>query len=108
MNVIITEKPSVARQFCQALGIPATDKEKKGYYEGRGKDGNDYKITYAIGHLSGMSYPERYDETMKNWRLESLPFIPEVWKYEVLASVRGQFSNIRKVFSLYALYSFRF
>ena len=67
MNVIITEKPSVARQFCQALGIPATDKEKKGYYEGRGKDGNDYKITYAIGHLIGMSYPERYDETMKNW-----------------------------------------
>lgn len=98
MNVIITEKPSVARQFCQALGILATDKEKKGYYEGRGKDGNDYKITYAIGHLIGMSYPEKYDEEMKNWRLESLPFIPQVWKYEVLASVRGQFGNIRKVF----------
>ena len=98
MNVIITEKPSVARQFCQALGIPVTDKDKKGYYEGRGTDGNEYKITYAIGHLIGMSYPEKYDESMKNWRLESLPFIPRKWLYEVIPSVREQYNNIRKLF----------
>ena len=98
MRVIITEKPSVARQFCTALGIPSTDKDKKGYYEGRGKDGNDYKITYAIGHLVGMSYPEKYDEAMKNWRLESLPFIPKKWMYEVIPAVKDQYYNIKKLF----------
>ena len=98
MRVIITEKPSVARQFCQALKIPAVDKEKKGYYEGQGSDGKYYKITYAIGHLIGMSYPEKYDEELKSWKLENLPFIPQEWKYEVISAVKDQYNNIKKVF----------
>mgnify|MGYP002517039682 CR=1 FL=1 len=73
-KVIVTEKPSVAMEFAKALKINAN--RKNGYLESE-----EWIITWCVGHLVTMSYPEKYDEKLKQWRLNTLPFIPKDWKY---------------------------
>ncbi len=90
MKLIITEKPSVAMEFAKALKINTT--RKNGYLEG-----NDWIITWCVGHLVTMSYPEKYDENLKKWRLETLPFLPEEYKYEVIPNVEKQFNIVQSL-----------
>lgn len=77
MKLIITEKPSVAMEFAKVLKLNTN--RKNGYIEDK-----DWIITWCYGHLITMSYPEKYDENLKFWRLDTLPFIPKEWKYEVI------------------------
>ena len=90
MKLIITEKPSVATEFAKALKINTT--RKNGYIEG-----NDWIITWCVGHLVTMSYPEKYDENLKKWSLETLPFLPEEYKYEVIPAVEKQFNIVQNL-----------
>ena len=87
-KLFIAEKPSVAKQFAEALGV-ATGGGNRGYLENQ-----DYIFTWCVGHLISMSYPEKYDEELKKWKMESLPFIPKEYLYEVIPSVREQFSVV--------------
>ena len=90
MKLIITEKPSVAMEFAKALKINTN--RKNGYIEDK-----DWIITWCVGHLVTMSYPEVYDEKLKFWRLDTLPFIPKEWKYEIIPAVANQFNIIQKL-----------
>ena len=87
-NLLITEKPSVAMEFAKVLNINTS--RKNGYLES-----NDWIITWCVGHLVTMSYPEKYDEKLKMWRLDTLPFMPKEYKYEVIPSVEKQFNIIK-------------
>ncbi len=89
-KLIITEKPSVAMEFAKALKINTN--RKNGYLES-----NDWIITWCVGHLVTMSYPEKYDEKLKVWRLDTLPFIPEEWKYEIIPQVQNQFNVVKQL-----------
>lgn len=90
MKLIITEKPSVAMEFAKALKINTT--RKNGYLEGP-----EWLITWCVGHLVTMSYPEKYDENLKKWRLETLPFLPEEYKYEIIPAVEKQFNIVQSL-----------
>ncbi len=87
-KLLITEKPSVAMEFAKALKI--TTNRKNGYLESE-----NWIITWCVGHLVTMSYPEKYDEKLKLWRLDTLPFIPEEWKYEIIPQVANQFEIVK-------------
>ncbi len=89
-SLLITEKPSVAMEFAKALKINTN--RKNGYLES-----NDWIITWCVGHLVTMSYPEKYDENLKFWRLDTLPFIPEEWKYEIIPNVQNQFNIVKEL-----------
>ena len=89
-KLLITEKPSVAMEFAKALRI--TTNRKNGYLES-----NDWIITWCVGHLITMSYPEVYDEKLKFWRLDTLPFIPHEWKYEIIPAVQNQFNIVKSL-----------
>jgi len=89
-KLIITEKPSVAMEFAKALKINAT--RKNGYLESE-----KWIITWCVGHLVTMSYPEVYDEKLKFWRLDTLPFIPQEWKYEILPDTQNQFNTVKQL-----------
>ena len=89
-KLLITEKPSVAMEFAKALKI--TTKRKNGYLES-----DDWIITWCVGHLVTMSYPEKYDEKLKFWRLDTLPFIPTDWKYEIIPQVANQFNIVKEL-----------
>lgn len=100
MRTIVTEKPSVAREYEQILKIQ-TSHNNDGYIEGRSTiDGQDYRITWAIGHLVTLSYPETYSEHLKKWSLDTLPFLPEQYLYEVLQNTKKQFSVIKKLYNM--------
>lgn len=86
-SLFITEKPSVAREFAAALNINA--KNKNGYMEG-----DQAVITWCVGHLVMMSYPDQYDPALKKWDLDTLPFIPTNYKYETIPSVKKQFDIV--------------
>ena len=92
MKLLITEKPSVAMEFAKVLNVnPA---KKNGYLEGNG-----WIITWCYGHLVTMSYPEVYDEKLKFWTLNTLPFLPREYKYEVIPedlSCTSQLTNGKK------------
>ena len=90
MKALITEKPSVAMEFAKVLKLNTT--RKNGYIEG-----NDWVITWCVGHLVTMSYPEKYDENLKRWSLNTLPFLPKEYKYEVIPSVEKQFNVIKSL-----------
>ena len=92
MKLLITEKPSVAMEFAKALKLNTN--RKNGYIEDK-----DWIITWCYGHLITMSYPEAYDENLKFWRLDTLPFIPKEWKYEVIPGgiQAKQFEIIKKL-----------
>ena len=89
-SVIIAEKPSVAKEFAKVLNI--NGKNNNGFIESQ-----DYIVTWCVGHLVTMSYPEKYDEKLKNWSLSTLPFIPKEYKYEVINSVSKQFDIIKNI-----------
>lgn len=89
-NLLITEKPSVAMEFAKVLKINGTRKD--GYLEAE-----NWIVTWCVGHLVTMSYPEKYDEKLKYWRLDTLPFMPEEYKYEVIPSVQRQFNIIQSL-----------
>ncbi len=89
--VFIAEKPSVAAEFAKALKLKTTKKD--GYMEGE-----NAIVTWCVGHLVTMSYPEAYDEKYKKWSLKDLPFIPqEEWKYEVIPGVKKQFNVVKQI-----------
>ncbi|MBD5481302.1 MAG: type IA DNA topoisomerase [Lachnospiraceae bacterium] len=83
-RLFIAEKPSVAREFAKALKISGANKD--GYIESE-----DTIVTWCVGHLITMSYPDAYDERLKRWSLDTLPFIPNEYKYEVIDNVSKQF-----------------
>ena len=86
-NLFIAEKPSVAKEFAKALKYNM--KNKDGYMESE-----EAVVTWCVGHLVTMSYPEAYDEKYKRWSLETIPFIPKEFKYEVIDSVKKQFGIV--------------
>ncbi|MBR3946621.1 MAG: hypothetical protein IKJ56_05895 [Bacteroidales bacterium] len=87
-NLFIAEKPSVAREFAKAL--KETMSRNDGYLEG-----NTSIVTWCVGHLVSMSYPEAYDPVMKQWRMETLPFMPKQYIYEVIPAVKKQFDIVK-------------
>ena len=101
MNIVlIAEKPSVARTYAESLDLN-NPQEKNGYIEGKSEwDGNYYYITWSVGHLVTLSYPDKYDEKYKNWNLDDLPFLPKTYKYEVIKNVASQYSVIKKLYNM--------
>ena len=91
-KMLITEKPSVAMEFAKVLKIDGTRKD--GYLESE-----NWIVTWCVGHLVTMSYPEVYDEKLKFWRLDTLPFMPKEYKYEVIPSVQKQYNVIKNLLS---------
>lgn len=89
-KVIIAEKPSVAREFAKVLKI--NGKNNNGFIESE-----EYIVTWCVGHLVTMSYPEKYDEKLRSWNLSTLPFIPKEYKYEVIGSVSKQFDIVKEI-----------
>lgn len=87
-KLLITEKPSVAMEFAKALKQKTT--RRNGYLESE-----DWIITWCVGHLVTMSYPEAYDEKLKFWRLDTLPFLPKEYKYEIIPAVKNQFEIVQ-------------
>lgn len=88
-SLIITEKPSVAQEFARILGVSGRN---DGYIEN-----SDYVITWCVGHLVEMVYPEVYDEKYKKWKLEDLPFLPKEYKYDVIPAVSKQYDVVHKM-----------
>ena len=86
-SLYIAEKPSVAREFAKALQLKANNKD--GYIESE-----EAIVTWCVGHLVTMSYPEAYDEKYKKWSLSTIPFIPSEFKYEVIDNVKKQFQIV--------------
>ncbi|MCM1261217.1 MAG: DNA topoisomerase [Butyrivibrio sp.] len=86
-NLFIAEKPSVAKEFAKALKYRMSNKD--GYMES-----DEALVTWCVGHLVTMSYPESYDEKYKKWSLDTIPFIPEEFKYEVIEGVKKQFQIV--------------
>lgn len=89
-KIIITEKPSVAMEFAKVVSNNFTRRD--GYVESE-----EWIITWCVGHLVTMSYPEKYNEQLKYWRIETLPFIPKDWKYEIIPQVEKQFNIIKSL-----------
>lgn len=87
--LIITEKPSVAQEFAKILKVSG---RQNGYLENE-----SYVITWCVGHLVEMVYPEEYDSKYKKWKLEDLPFLPKDYKYGVIKSVSGQYDVVHKM-----------
>ena len=88
-KLIITEKPSVAQDFARVLGVSGRN---NGYIEN-----HEFVITWCVGHLVEMVYPEEYDEKYKKWKLEDLPFLPREYKYGVIANVKKQYEIVNNM-----------
>lgn len=88
-SLIITEKPSVAQEFARILGVSGRN---DGYIEN-----GEYVITWCVGHLVEMVYPEEYDEKYKKWKLEDLPFLPKEYKYNVIPNVSKQYDIVHRM-----------
>ena len=91
-KLIITEKPSVAREFASALN--ENMKKHNGYMES-----DNYIITWCVGHLVTMCYPDAYDPALKRWSLDTIPFIPDKYKYQIIDNVKSQFEVIKTLFN---------
>ena len=89
-SLFIAEKPSVAQEFARALGETMTRCE--GYQES-----DNMVVTWCVGHLVSMSYPDAYDEKYKKWSFDTIPFLPETFRYEVIRSSAKQFSVVKKL-----------
>lgn len=87
-SLYIAEKPSVAQEFAKALKIKT--RKHDGYLESE-----EAVVTWCVGHLVTMSYPEVYDPSLKKWSLQTLPFLPEEFQYEVISGVSKQFNTVR-------------
>ncbi len=90
--VFIAEKPSVAQDFAKALNLKFTSRD--GYQEAE-----NTIVTWCFGHLVTMCYPDAYDPKMKKWSLDTIPFIPDEYRYQVIdsASTKKQFNTVRKL-----------
>ena len=93
-SLFIAEKPSVAQQFADAIAHNSKQSFQKrdGFLESE-----QCVVTWCVGHLITMSYPEIYDPALKKWTLEAIPFIPNVFKYEVIPSVKKQFDIVKNL-----------
>lgn len=91
-SLYIAEKPSVAMEFASALGVDKRKSRQNGYLE---DDQNI--ITWCVGHLIEMSYPEKYDPELKKWRMEDLPFLPRNYRYEVIPTSKDQYQIVAKL-----------
>ena len=89
-KLFIAEKPSVAQEFAKALGVKG--RTSNGYIED-----DEHIVTWCVGHLVSRSYPEAYDINLKRWSMETIPFIPETYKYDVIPSVKKQFDIVSKL-----------
>ena len=89
-NLFIAEKPSVAREFARVLQLNTSNRD--GYMES-----DQAIVTWCVGHLVTMSYPEVYDEKYKRWSLQTLPFIPQEFLYEVIPGVKKQFEIVKGI-----------
>ena len=89
-SLFITEKPSVAMDYVKLLNIKGTKRD--GFIESE-----KAIFTWCVGHMVTMSYPEVYDENLKRWSLTTLPFMPEVYKYEVIPAVAKQFETVKSL-----------
>lgn len=89
MKLVIAEKPSVAMSIAKVIGAK---NKKDGYYEG-----NDYRVSWCVGHLVQMTNPDNYDEKYKKWRIEDLPIIPKEYKYEIVNTTKKQFNILKKL-----------
>ncbi len=89
-NLYIAEKPSVAREFAKALKVNGGNRD--GYIESE-----DSIVTWCVGHLVTMSYPEEYDPALKKWSVETLPFFPDTFKYQVIDGVSKQFNIVKEL-----------
>ena len=87
-QLFIAEKPSVAAEFAKALKVNGGRRD--GYLES-----DQYVVTWCVGHLITMSYPEVHDPALKKWSLNTIPFFPNEWKYEVIGSVKKQFAIVK-------------
>jgi len=87
-ELFIAEKPSVAKEFAKTLGVNGN--AGNGYLES-----NDYVVTWCVGHLVTMSYPEVYDPALKKWSLNTIPFMPDEFLYELIPDVRKQFNIVK-------------
>lgn len=86
-SLYIAEKPSVAQEFMKALG--ENPQRRDGYSES-----DDAVFTWCVGHLVTMSYPAEYDTSLKRWSMDTIPFIPTEWKYEIIPAVAKQFNIV--------------
>lgn len=93
-NLYIAEKPSVAREFAKALGVKGADNAgaKAGFIETE-----DSVITWCVGHLVSMSYPDAYSPELKRWSMDTIPFIPEEYKYEIIPAASKQFNVVKSL-----------
>lgn len=89
-HLYIAEKPSVAQEFAKALKIPG--KRQEGYLEAE-----NAIVTWCVGHLVTMSYPESYDPGLKRWSMETIPFLPKQWKYQLIDGTKKQFEIVKKL-----------
>lgn len=89
-TLVITEKPSVAREYAQILSVSGGKRD--GYIEN-----DNYIISWCVGHLITMSYPEKYDDALKKWSLSTLPFLPKEYKYEVIGNVKKQYEIVKSL-----------
>ena len=89
-RVFIAEKPSVAREFANSLGL--SFRSKDGYMEAE-----DTIVTWCVGHLVTMCYPDAYDPKYKKWSLSTIPFIPDEYRYQVIDGVKKQFGIVKKI-----------
>ncbi len=88
--VFIAEKPSVAKEFAKVLGVNGN--AGAGFMES-----DKYIVTWCVGHLVTMSYPDAYDPKLKKWDLETIPFLPKKFKYEVIDGVKKQFNIVKNI-----------
>lgn len=91
-KIIVAEKPSVAREYAKALGVSGN--EGNGFIEDE-----KWIVTWTVGHLITMSYPEKYNENLKEWKLETLPFLPDEYKYEPIPECYKQFKTIKGLYN---------
>ena len=89
-SLFIAEKPSVALEFARALGVGGPRRD--GYVES-----GSHIVTWCVGHLVTMSYPEKYDIKYKKWSLDTLPFLPDQFKYEIIPAVAKQFETVSRL-----------
>ena len=91
-NLYIAEKPSVAREFAKALGVKGAD-------NAGGRDGfietEDSVVTWCVGHLVTMSYPDAYNPELKKWSMATIPFVPTEYKYEIIDAASRQFNVVK-------------
>ena len=89
MQLVITEKPSVAISFARILG---STQRRNGYLEGNG-----FLVSWCVGHLVELAEPGSYDERYNKWKQEDLPIIPQEWSYRILPSTRKQFDILKSL-----------